>query len=62
MGEGLVNYIDKARMVDRAVEGGYGLYVELDEGAFDLFGSELLETFDDLAPGESFEIRGVVLP
>lgn len=57
-----MNYIDKARMVYRAVEGGYGLYVELDEGAFDLFGSDLQETFDDLAPGESFEIRGVVLP
>lgn len=56
-----MNYTDKSRMVDRALEGGYGLWVVFNEVESDLFGSDLREAWDDLAPGESFEIRGVVL-
>ena len=57
----MMNTTDTARMVDAALAGGYGLYVELDSGYVDLFGSDLAETWGALAPGEAFDIVGVIM-
>lgn len=62
MGEGIVNHADSYRMVSLALAGGYGLWVELDSGDFELFGADLESTWDMLSPGEAFTVLGVILP
>lgn len=62
MGKGIVNYADTHRMIQQALEGDYGLWVQLDSGDFDLFGADLESTWDMLSPGEAFTVLGVVLP
>lgn len=47
-------------MVENALAGGYGLWVDMDSGQFDLFGDDLAEAWDSLAPGEAFVVLGVV--
>lgn len=56
-----MNAANTNEAVENALAGGYGLYVELDSGYFDLFGSDLAETWDSLAPGEAFDIVGVIM-
>lgn len=55
-----MNTTDTNTLVNRAMAGGYGLYVELDAGHFDLYGEHLRETWDALAPGEAFSVLGVL--
>lgn len=55
-----MNATDTNTLVHRALAGGYGLWVDLDSGDFDLFGVDLEETYDSLAPGEAFEVLGIV--
>lgn len=55
-----MNATDTNTLVQRALAGNYGLWVDLDAGDFDLFGDDLEETWDSLAPGESFEVLGIV--
>lgn len=47
-------------LVQRALAGGFGLHVELDAGRFDLFGDDLRDEWDALAPGEAFEVLGII--
>jgi hypothetical protein len=56
-----MNATDTNTLVQRALAGGYGLWVDTDAGDFDLFGADLEETWDSLAPGEAFKVLGVVL-
>lgn len=56
-----MNTTDTARMVGAALEGNYGLWVDTDMGDVDLFGDDLEQAWDDLAPGEAFKILGVIL-
>lgn len=55
-----MNYAETGELVKKALAGGYGLWVDLDAGDFDLFGDDLRETYDSLAPGEAFEVLGIV--
>lgn len=55
-----MNATDTNTLVQRALAGGYGLWVDLDAGDFDLFGDDLRDTWDGLAPGEAFEVLGIV--
>jgi hypothetical protein len=55
-----MNYTDTNTLVQRALAGGYGLWVEMDAGDFDLFGDDLRDEWDSLAPGEAFEVLGVI--
>lgn len=55
-----MTYADIDLFVKRALAGGYGLRVELDAGVFDLFGDDLREEWDVLAPGEAFDVLRVV--
>lgn len=57
-----MNYADSYRMVNLALAGGYGLWVQLDSGDFDLFGEDLESTWEMLSPGDAFTVLGVVLP
>lgn len=56
-----MNATDTNTLVQRALAGGYGLFVEMDAGYFDLFGDDLRDEWDALAPGEAFQVLGVVL-
>lgn len=55
-----MNATDTNTLVQRALAGGYGLYVELDSGYVDLYGADLREAWDGLAPGEAFSVLGVL--
>lgn len=55
-----MNATETNTLVNRALAGGYGLWVDTDAGDFDLFGDDLRETWDSLAPGEAFEVLGIV--
>lgn len=55
-----MNTTDTNTLVTRALEGGYGLWIDTDYGDVDLFGDELREAWDDLAPGEAFKVLGVI--
>lgn len=55
-----MNTTQTAQMVEAALEGGYGLWVDTDAGDVDLFGDDLREAWEDLAPGEAFDVLGVI--
>lgn len=55
-----MNTTQTAQLVEAALEGGYGLWVELDDGDFDFFGADLEEVWDSLAPGEAFTVLGII--
>lgn len=55
-----MNATDTNTLVQRALAGNYGLWVDLDAGDFDLFGDDLREAWEGLAPGEGFSVLGVV--
>lgn len=55
-----MNDADVNRLVQKALKHNYGLWVDTDYGQLDLFGDDLAETWDNLAPGESFVVLGVV--
>lgn len=55
-----MNTTDTARMVDAALAGDYGLWIDTDMGDVDLFGSDLEDAWESLAPGEGFKILGVI--
>lgn len=55
-----MNITETNTLVQRALAGSYGLWVDMDAGDFDLFGDDLAETWDSLAPGEAFVVLGVV--
>lgn len=55
-----MDYTDTAELVEKALIGNFGLWVQLDAGDFDLFGDDLRETWDGLAPGEAFSVLGVL--
>lgn len=55
-----MNATETNTLVQRALAGSYGLWVDMDAGDFDLFGDDLEETWDSLAPGEAFVVLGVV--
>ena len=55
-----MNTTDTATLVAKALEHGYGLWVDTDYGDVDLFGAELKEAWLALAPGEGFEVLGII--
>lgn len=55
-----MNATETNTLVQRALAGGYGIWVDMDAGDFDLFGDDLAETWDSMAPGEAFVVLGVV--
>lgn len=56
-----MNTTDITTIVQSAIDGGYGLWVDTDMGELDLFGSDLEEFYADLTPGEGFYVLGVIL-
>lgn len=56
-----MNTQDTGLMVELALSGGYGLWVELDAGDVDLFGSDLSEEWENLSPGETFNVLGIII-
>lgn len=54
-----MNTTDTATLVSRALEHGYGLWIDTDYGDVDLFGAELKEAWEQTLPGEGFEVLGV---
>lgn len=56
-----MNTTDTATLVQSALDGGYGLWVDTDAGELDLFGWDLEEVYEALAPGDGFVILGIVL-
>lgn len=56
-----MNAIDTAELVARCLKTGTGLWVDTDFGDFDLFGEDLAEAWDSLAPGESFVVLGIIV-
>lgn len=56
-----MNTTDITTIVQSAIDGGYGLWVDTDAGELDLFGWELEDFYDSLGPGEGFVVLGVVL-
>ena len=57
-----LTYWDSGRVVAAALETGAPLRVELDEGVFDLAGVDLETVWEELAPGEAFDILEAVEP
>jgi len=55
-----MNAADVNTLVAKALEHGYGLWVDTDYGDVDLFGAELREAWDNTLPGEGFEVLGVI--
>lgn len=55
-----MNTTDTAAIVTMAIKGGYGLWVDTDMGEVDLYGADLSETYDNLAPGEGFAVLGIL--
>lgn len=55
-----MNTTDTALLVQKALEHNYGLWVSLDIGDVDLFGDDLRTEWDNLAPGEGFEVLGII--
>ncbi len=55
-----MNTTDTAAIVTMALENNYGLWVDTDMGEVDLYGSDLSETYDNLAPGEGFAVLGIL--
>lgn len=49
-----------ALLVQKALEHGYGLWVDTDSGQIDLFGEDLRSTWELLGPGEGFEVLGII--
>lgn len=55
-----VNTTDTDAIVTLALEKGYGLWVDTDMGEVDLYGADLEETYNSLAPGEGFAVLGIL--
>lgn len=55
-----MNTTDTALLVARCLESGSGLWVDTDAGELDLFGDDLRTEWDNLAPGEAFEVLGII--
>lgn len=55
-----MNTTDTAAIVTMAIKEGYGLWVDTDMGEVDLYGADLSETYDNLAPGEAFQVLGIL--
>lgn len=55
-----MNAADVNTLVAKALEHGYGLWVDTDYGQFDLFGHDLEEVWEALLPGEGFEVLGII--
>lgn len=55
-----MNTTDVGTLVSKALEHGYGLWVDTDYGQLDLYGNELAYMWDNLSPGEGFEVLGVI--
>lgn len=56
-----MNTTDTNALVEMALEEGYGLWVEMDSGYVELFGDELRDEWDAVAPGESFQILSILV-
>lgn len=54
----MTTYYEIGQRVQAALDGGYGLIVDMDHGELRLSGDDLRQEWDDLAPGESFTIVG----
>lgn len=55
-----MNTTDTAAIVTMALENGYGIWADTDMGEVDLYGADLSETYDNLAPGEGFAVLGIL--
>lgn len=55
-----MNATETNTLVQRALAGSYGLWVDTDFGDFDLFGADLALMWNNTAPGEGFVVLGVV--
>lgn len=55
-----MNAADVNTLVSKALENGYGLWIDTDYGDVDLFGAELKEVWEALLPGEAFTVLGVI--
>lgn len=55
-----MNTTDTAAIVTMAIKEGYGLWVDTDTGEVDLYGVDLEETYNSLAPGEGFAVLGIL--
>lgn len=55
-----MNATDTATLVAKALEHGYGLWIDTDYGDVDLFGDDLRTKWGALAPGEGFTVLGVI--
>lgn len=55
-----MNEAETAALVERCLESGTGLWVDTDMGEVDLYGDDLEETYDNLAPGEGFAVLGIL--
>lgn len=55
-----MNTTDTAAIVTLALKNGYGIWADTDMGEVDLYGDDLEETYDNLAPGEGFAVLGIL--
>ena len=55
-------YYEIGQRVRQAVERGQGMRVELDPGVLELWGTDLLEQWEAIAPGEAFVVLEVLDP
>lgn len=55
-----MNYAQTGELVKKALAGNYGIWVRLDAGDFDLFGDDLRDEWESLAPGEAFSVLGLL--
>lgn len=51
-----MSYQETAKRVQEALEKNQVLTVEMDAGTFEMSGDDLSQAWEDLAPGEAFEI------
>ena len=48
-------------IVEAAIRDGHGLKVDMDQGVFDLYGKDLMDEWEAMAPGEAFKIIAVLV-